>query len=82
MLPIDLTVPLDWNSPVSPGHTRFSLKPIKRIARGDSSDVATLPPRLRGGTTGRGGTNAIEGCVPLRTVGADGAPPRVVLRMS
>ena len=83
---IDLTVPLDQNLPVSPGHARCSLKPITRIAKDDSSNVATLPPSLPGGTTGRGhttargGTTAIEGCMPPGIAGADGPAPRVVLR--
>ena len=39
---IDVTVPLDSNLPVYPGNTPFTLEPIKRIARGDSSNVSTL----------------------------------------
>ncbi len=31
MLLIDLTVPLDWNLPLSPARTPFSVKPIKRV---------------------------------------------------
>ena len=31
MLLIDLTVPLDWNLPFSPGRAPFSVKPIKRV---------------------------------------------------
>jgi kynurenine formamidase len=73
---IDFTVPLDWNLSVSPDHTPFSLKPIERIAKGNSSNVSTLPPSPRGLTT------LIEGRMPLRIAGTDGAPPRVVLRKS
>ena len=44
MLLIDLTVPLDWNSPVSPvsGHILFLLKPINRIARGGADGARPL----------------------------------------
>ena len=36
MLLIDLTVPLDWNLPLSPARTPFSVKPIKRVVLGKS----------------------------------------------
>ena len=39
---IDVTVPLDANLPVYPGNTPFTIEPLKRIARGDSSNVSTL----------------------------------------
>jgi kynurenine formamidase len=73
---IDVAVPLGSIFSVYPGNTPYSLEPIERIAKGDGSSVSTLQPSARGGTT------VIEGCVPLRMVGADGAPPRVALRKS
>ena len=79
---LDLIVPLDWNIPVSPCRTPFSLKRIRRIATGDSSNLSVLPPRLRGGPTVRGGTPVVESCMLLRVAGADGATARVVLRRS
>ena len=39
---IDVTVPLDSNVPTYPGNTPFHLEPIKRLARGDSSNVSTV----------------------------------------
>jgi arylformamidase len=47
---IDITVPLDSNLPVYPGNTPFTLEPIKRIARGDSSNVSTLHMSAHAGT--------------------------------
>jgi arylformamidase len=47
---IDVTVPLDSNLPVYPGNTPFSLEAIKRIARGDSSNVSTLHLSAHAGT--------------------------------
>jgi arylformamidase len=47
---IDVTVPLDSNVPVYPGNTSLSLEAIKRIARGDSSNVSTLHMSAHGGT--------------------------------
>ena len=47
---IDVTVPLDANVPVYPGNTPFTLEPIKRIARGDSSNVSSLHLSAHSGT--------------------------------
>jgi arylformamidase len=47
---IDVTVPLDPNTPTYPGNTVFSLEPIKRLARGDSSNVSTLHMSAHAGT--------------------------------
>jgi len=47
---IDVTIPIDSNVPVYPGNTPFSLEAIKRIARGDSSNVSTLHMSAHGGT--------------------------------
>src|SRR5436309_289301 len=47
---IDVTVPLDANLPAYPGNTPFSLEAIKRIARGDSSNVSTLHMSAHTGT--------------------------------
>ena len=47
---IDVTVPLDADLPVYPGNTPFVLEPIKRIARGDSSNVSTLHMSAHAGT--------------------------------
>lgn len=138
---IDVTVPLDASLPVYPGNTPFALEAVKRIARGDSSNVSMLhmsahagthvnAPRHYVGVTASGaehliahgirvvgvdyltveefkkpgapahhvllggGAIIIEGlnlrdvdpgiydmlCLPLRVVGADGAPARVLLR--
>jgi arylformamidase len=140
---IDVTVPLDAQLPTYPHNTPFTLEPIKRIARGDSSNVSTLHISAHSGThvdaprhffdegtgtealplellvgrtrvievSSRAGITAedldgidfsddirvlIEGldlrdvdpgiyemfCLPLRIVGSDGAPARVVLRRS
>jgi arylformamidase len=47
---IDVTIPLDSNVPLYPGNTPFSLEAIKRISRGDSSNVSTLHMSAHGGT--------------------------------
>jgi arylformamidase len=47
---IDVSVPLDLALPNYPGNTPFSLDAIKRIARGDSSNVSTLHISAHGGT--------------------------------
>ena len=47
---IDVSVPLDLALPNYPGNTPFSLDPIKRIARGDNSNVSTLHMSAHGGT--------------------------------
>jgi arylformamidase len=47
---IDVTVPLDDTLPNYPGNTPFSLEPIKRLARGDSSNVSSLHMSAHAGT--------------------------------
>jgi len=47
---IDVTVPLDAQLPTYPHNTPFTLEPIKRIARGDSSNVSTLHMSAHSGT--------------------------------
>jgi arylformamidase len=47
---IDVTVPLDANLPTYPGNTPFAIEAIKRIARGDSSNVSTLHMSAHAGT--------------------------------
>jgi arylformamidase len=47
---IDVSVPLDANLPTYPGNTPFSLEAIKRISRGDSSNVSTLHMSAHAGT--------------------------------
>jgi len=46
----DVSVPLDGLVPTYPGNTPFTLEPIKRIARGDSSNVSTLHLSAHAGT--------------------------------
>lgn len=47
---IDVSVPLDANLPTYPGNTPYTLEPIKRIAKGDSSNVSTLHMSAHSGT--------------------------------
>jgi arylformamidase len=47
---IDVTLPLHEHLPTYPGNTPFALEPIKRIARGDSSNVSTIHMSAHGGT--------------------------------
>ena len=47
---IDVTVPLDASLPTYPGNTPFSIEAVKRIARGDSSNVSTLHMSAHTGT--------------------------------
>jgi arylformamidase len=47
---IDITVPIDARLATYPGNTPFTLEPIKRLARGDSSNVSTLHMSAHAGT--------------------------------
>ena len=47
---IDVTVPLDANLASYPGNTPFSLEAVKRIARGDSSNVSSIHCSAHSGT--------------------------------
>ena len=47
---IDVSVPLDSHTPTYPGNTPFTLEGIKRIARGDSSNLSTLHLSAHAGT--------------------------------
>ncbi len=47
---IDVSVPLDALLPTYPHNTPFTLEPIKRLARGDSSNVSTLHLSAHTGT--------------------------------
>jgi arylformamidase len=47
---IDITVPVEAAVPVYPGNTPFSLEAIKRVARGDSSNVSTIHMSAHSGT--------------------------------
>jgi arylformamidase len=47
---IDVSVPLDAQLPTYPHNTPFTLEPVKRLARGDSSNVSTLHMSAHTGT--------------------------------
>jgi arylformamidase len=47
---IDVSVPLDAQLPTYPHNTPFTLEPITRMARGDSSNVSTLHMSAHAGT--------------------------------
>jgi arylformamidase len=47
---IDVTVALDAQLPTYPNNTPFTLEAIKRVARGDSSNVSTLHMSAHAGT--------------------------------
>src|SRR5262249_13145390 len=47
---IDISVPLDASLASYPGNTAFSLEAVKRIARGDSSNVSTIRMSAHCGT--------------------------------
>src|SRR2546427_12919001 len=47
---IDVSVPLDENLPTYPGNTPYSLQAVKRIARGDTSNVSTVHMSAHAGT--------------------------------
>lgn len=47
---IDVTVPIDSNLATYPGNTPFSLEGIKRLARGDSSNISTMHLSAHAGT--------------------------------
>jgi arylformamidase len=47
---IDVSVPLDATLPTYPHNTPFSLEAVKRLARGDSSNVSTLHMSAHCGT--------------------------------
>ena len=47
---IDVSVPIDSTLATYPGNTPFSLEAVKRIARGDSSNVSTIHISAHAGT--------------------------------
>ena len=47
---IDVSIPLDANLPTYPGNTPFSIEAIKRLARGDSSNLSTVHMSAHAGT--------------------------------
>jgi arylformamidase len=47
---IDISVPLDASLATYPGNTPFGIEPVKRLARGDSSNVSTLHMSTHAGT--------------------------------
>jgi arylformamidase len=47
---IDVSVALDERLPNYPGNAALALEPVKRLARGDSSNVSTLRISAHGGT--------------------------------
>ena len=47
---IDVSVPIDSTLPTYPQNTPFTLEPIKRIARGDSSNVSSIHMSAHCGT--------------------------------
>jgi arylformamidase len=47
---IDVSVPLDDHLPTYPNNMPFTVEPIKRLARGDSSNVSTLHLSAHSGT--------------------------------
>src|ERR1051325_10833921 len=47
---IDVTVPLTASLASYPGNTPFALEPIKRLARGDSSNVSSIHMSAHCGT--------------------------------
>src|SRR5690349_25030274 len=47
---IDVSVVLDASLPTYPGNTPFSLEAIKRVARGDSSNVSSVHMSAHAGT--------------------------------
>src|SRR5262249_11822906 len=47
---VDVSVPLDANLPTYPGNLPYSLEPVKRVARGDSSNVSSLHLSAHAGT--------------------------------
>jgi arylformamidase len=71
---IDVTVPLDSNIPVYPGNTPFTLEPIKRIARGDSSNVSTLHMSAHAGTHVDAPSHFLDGAP-----GADALPLELLM---
>jgi arylformamidase len=71
---IDITVPLDSNLPVYPGNTPFSIEAIKRIAKGDSSNVSTLHMSAHAGTHVDAPRHFFDGAA-----GADALPVELLL---
>lgn len=47
---IDVSVPLDEHLPSYPGNAPLEIEPVKRLARGDSSNVSTLRLSAHSGT--------------------------------
>ena len=88
---IDVSVPLDAGLPTYPNNTPFSLEPVKRLARGDSSNVSTVHMSAHTGThvdaprhffDEGAGTDTLPPEMLIGRTRADGAPARVLLRRS
>jgi arylformamidase len=47
---IDVSVPLDTTTPTYPGNTPYSVEAIKRLARGDTSNLSTIHMSAHAGT--------------------------------
>ena len=71
---IDVTVPFDANLPTYPGNTPFSLEAVKRIARGDSSNVSTLHMSAHSGTHVDAPRHFFDGAA-----GAEGLPLEMLI---
>jgi arylformamidase len=78
-------VPLDARLATYPNNTRFTLEPIRRLSRGDSSNASTLHMSAHLGIVVIEGLNLRDvepglyemASLALHIVGSDGAPVRV-----
>ena len=75
---IDVSVPLDERLPNYPGNAPLNLEPVKRLARGDSSNVSTLASSAHAGRTStRRGISTMKAAASRRCRSSCSAAPRV-----
>jgi arylformamidase len=82
----DVTVPLDRRVPIFPGDPEFRLDVMASLAGGAVCNLSRMDCGVHTGTHVDAPVHFIPPgryeltCLPIRLVGADGAPARVVLR--
>jgi arylformamidase len=68
---IDISVPLGPDLPLYPGNTPFFLEPIKRLARGDSSNLSSLHLSAHAGTHVDAPRHFFDGAPAAETLSLD-----------
>jgi arylformamidase len=68
---IDISVPLGPELPLYPGNTPFTLEPIKRLARGDTSNLSSLHLSAHAGTHVDAPRHFFDGAPAAETLSLD-----------